>query len=117
MNRIDRLFKRTMKLGKHNDVLIINNQACRWMVGGQAFPDLEAAEQAAGEMTGEESDICVIINDLGPGESKKDVAGNGRHKAKDRDADRDKKNTFKGDKHDREREHGRKDSQYNHTWV
>ena len=68
-------------------------------------------------MTGEKSDICVIINDLGPGKVKKDVARHGRHKAKDGDADRGKENALKSDKHERKRENGRKDSEYHHTWV
>lgn len=117
MDRIDRMFKRIMKLKKDSGVIIISNQTGRWMIGDREFSDLEAAEQAVDKMTAEESDICVIINDLGPGAIKKDVVKHGRHKAKDRDADRGKENALKGDKHDRKRENGRKDCKYNHTWV
>lgn len=117
MNHIDRLFKRTIKLRKNHDVVIISNQTGRWMIGDREFPDLEAAQQAVDEMTGEETEIFIVINDVGPGEVKKDVVRHGRHKAKDRHADRDKKNAFKGDKHDCKRKDGRKESKYNHTWV
>lgn len=118
MKQIDRLFGRAMKLRKsYDDVIIISNKTGKWMIEDREFPNLESAERAVDGIVRDEHDVLVIINDVGPGDIEKDVIRRDRDKTKDRDTDRDKKNTLKGDKHDRKQENGRKDSEYRHTWV
>lgn len=69
MNLIDRLIAKAkkIKLAYGDNVFVISNETGKWMVEGQEFPSLEAAQEYVESLLPDDLPDCtVIINDLGP---------------------------------------------------
>lgn len=69
MRLIDRLIAkaRVIKLVCSDNVFIISNETGKWMADSQDFPSLETAQEyVEGLVRDADSDITVIINDIGP---------------------------------------------------
>lgn len=69
MNLIDRLIAkaRLVQMAYGDNVFIISREIYGWTVGGQTFPDLEAAQEYVDSLVPcDTSDCTVIIDDLGP---------------------------------------------------
>lgn len=69
MKLIDRLIDKakTIKLSYGDNVFIISNETGKWVVEGQEFPDLEAAQEYVESLLPDDAlGSTVIINDTGP---------------------------------------------------
>lgn len=116
MKQIDRLLIKAARIKpKYDGLFIISNETGMWKVGEKEFPTLADAERYIDELS-DADDALLIINDAGPGTERSTLVHD-ENKIKAGNSVRRAPDIKKSDEHGSKRRNGRKDSEYNHSWV